>query len=130
MKQKIYFNLDSISSIHATMERETTYKWCETTPPMTKHFFYIPIGKTKEIPAGWSDWECGYDRKPSSYFDEYSWYRVDETAKKVLHKAHVSVHLGPKESVSMTFNSNQEALDWTEGIILKSGKKLEAVVYE
>ena len=66
----------------------------------------------------------------ASYFDDYDWYRVDEIAKRIFNKAHVSVHLGPKESVGMNFNSNQEALDWAEEIIIKSGKKLEAVIYE
>jgi hypothetical protein len=130
MTQKIYFNLDFISAIHVTMERESSYKWFEEVPSKPKTFLGIPFGKTEVIPAGWSDWKSGFDRKQSSYFDEYLWYRVDETDKKVFNKAHVSVHLGPKESVSMNFNSNQEALNWAEGIIIKSGKKLEAVIYE
>jgi hypothetical protein len=129
MTQKIYFNLDLISAIHVTMERESGYKWFEAVSAKPKTFLGIRVGTEPAIPAGWSDWECGFDRKTSSYFDDYSWYRVDETEKKIFNKAHVNVHLGPKESVSMNFNSNQEALDWAEGIIIKSGKKLEAVIY-
>lgn len=130
MRQKIYFDLDHISAIHVTMERESSYAWFDEVPSKPKKFLGITVGKTEVLPAGWSDWRCGFDRKQSSYFDDYDWYRVDEIAKRIFNKAHVSVHLGPKESVSMNFNSNQEALDWTEGIIIKSGKKLEAVIYE
>ncbi len=129
MTQKIYFNLDLISAIHVTMERETSYKWFDETPAKPKTFLGIRVGTEPAIPAGWGDWGCGLHRKDFSYFDDYTWYRVDEAEKKIFNKAHVSVHLGSKESVSMHFNSNQEALDWAEGIIIKSGKKLEAVIY-
>jgi hypothetical protein len=129
MTHKIYFNLDLISAIHVTMERESGYKWFEAVSAKPKTFLGIRVGTEPAIPAGWSDWKSGFDRKDSLYFNDYTWYRVDEAEKKVFNKAHVNVHLGAKENVSMNFNSNQEALDWAEGIIIKSGKKLEAVIY-
>ena len=134
MKGKLYFNLDSITTVNVQLERESDYKWYEAAEPKQKYFLGIPCGKTEGRNAGWSDrdtedyWYGLDSTKPSSYFDKYTWYRVDETEKKVYHKSNVKVHLGPKEYVSHTFNSNDEALAWAEDIVKRSGKLLEPII--
>jgi hypothetical protein len=133
MKAKFYFNLDSITTVHVQLERETSYKWYDAVEPKQKYFLGIPWGKTEGREAGWSEWEERYtyglhSTNLSSYFKKYSWYRVDETTKKVYNKANVKIHLGPKESISQQFESNNEALVWAEDIVRKSGKPLEPII--
>jgi hypothetical protein len=133
MKGKVYFNLDSIVMVRVRFEQETCYKWYDAVAPRQKYFLGIPWGKTEGREAGWSEWEeryvCGLNSTvSSSYFKPYSWYRVDETVKKVYNKSTVRVELGYKESITQQFNSNDEALTWAEDTIKKSGKPLEPVI--
>ena len=133
MKGKVYFNLDSITTVYVQLERESNYKWYDAVVPRQKYFLGIPWGKTEGRDAGWSEWEEMYvyglnSTISSSYFDEYPWYRVDETAKKVYNKANVRVNIGPKEHISQQFESNDEALAWAEDIIKRSGNPLEPII--
>lgn len=133
MKGKVYFNLDTITTVHIQLERESSYKWYDAVEPKQKYFLGIPWGKTEGREAGWSQCEGIYtyglnSTYPSSYFKEYTWYRVDEVEKKVYHKANVKVHLGPKEYISQQFDSNNEALAWAEDIIKRSGQPLEPII--
>ena len=137
MKGKHYFNLDKITIVNVQFERETSYRWFPEIPARPKTFLGIKIGTTQAIPAGWNDKiddddneysYLRYCRRPTSYFKDYNWYRVDETAGRVYNKATVTVHLGYKEYTSQDFDSNEEAIAWAEEIVKKSGKPLEPII--
>lgn len=133
MKGKVYFNLDSITSVHVQLETESDYTWHEAVEPKQKYFLGIPWGKTEGREAGWGEWDLAYvhdltSTKPSSYFERYTWYRVDEVKKKVYNKADVRVNLGHKEYISQRFECSADALTWAADIVKKSGKPLEPII--
>jgi hypothetical protein len=126
---KNYFELDKVSSITLTHEKESTsYKWWAETPATQRTFLGIPMGTKPAIPAGWSDYEEGICRKPTSYFADYTWYRVDEVNKKIYSKAHVTIYLGYKHSLGQTFESTEEAQAYVDDLILGSDKKFTVII--
>lgn len=126
--QKNYFQLDLVHSITLTHERETGYEWYDEVPAKPKTFLGIQYGMTKAIPAGWSDYEGGWNRVPTSYFDGYKWYRVDEANKKIYSKAHVDIRFSYKEGIGHNFDSNEEAQKWVDELILSSNKKFTVII--
>lgn len=125
---KNYFQLDKVSAITLTYERETSYRWFSAIPAKPKVFLGIQWGMTEAIPAGWSDYEEGWHRKSSSYFDDYNWYRVDEIKGKIYNKAHVNVHLNYKEGIGCNFDSNEEAQQYVDDLIASSDKKFTVII--
>jgi hypothetical protein len=126
---KNYFELDKVSSITLTHEREiTSYKWWAETPATQRTFLGIPIGTRPSIPAGWSNYEGGICRNPTSYFADYTWYRVDDVNKKIYNKAHVTIYLGYKHSLGQTFESTEEAQAYIDDLILGSDKKFTVII--
>lgn len=128
--KKDYFQLDKVRAITLTHERLTTYKWFAEVPAKPKMFLGIQYGMTEVIPAGWSEYEDGRYRKSSSYFDDYTWYRVDEVNGKVYHKAHVNVHLGYKEGIGCNFDSTEEAQQWVDELVASSDKKFAVIIHK
>jgi len=127
--QKHYFELDKVDSITLTHEKESTsYKWWAETPAAQRIFLGIPIGIIPRIPAGWSDYDSGQNRKPTSYFDDYTWYRVDDVNKKVYSKAHVEIRLGYKQSFGVNFESTEAAQAYVDDLILGSDKKFTVII--
>jgi hypothetical protein len=126
--QKNYFQLDLVHSITLTHERETGYEWYDEIPAKPKTFLGIQYGMTKAIPAGWSDYEGGRWPVPTSSFDGYKWYRVDEANKKIYNKAHVDIRFSYKEGIGHNFNSNEAAQKWVDELILSSDKKFTVII--
>jgi hypothetical protein len=130
--QKYYFELDKVDSITLIMERDSEYKWFEEIPDRPRKFLGLRFGTIKGIPAGWSSYDLEdhhyNSRKPSSYFDEYNRYKVDEENKKVFRKAYVEVSLGYKRTISRNFESNEEAQSWVDDLISDSNKKFHVIV--
>ncbi len=131
--QKHYFELDKVDSITLTMEKESTeYKWKEAVPARPKKFLGFVIGTLPPVTAGWTSYdESGEDyrcRKQKTYFDQYSWYRVDEVSKKIFVKPHVEVRFGYKQSIGHRFDSNAEAEAWVEELIASSSKKFHIII--
>ena len=128
MKSKFYFQPEKVHSITLTPERESGYKWFEAIPAQPKTFLGIKYGMTPAILGGWSEFENGHVRKQSSYFADYSWYKVDEVNKKVYNKAHISIRFNYKESYGINFNSNEEAQQWIDDLIKETGIKFSVIV--
>lgn len=134
--QKNYFQLDKVHSITLTYERESGYEWFPEIPAKEKSFMGIKYGMHKAIPAGWSEYEDGirhdgnYQRLQSSYFDNYSWHRVDEANKKVYNKAHVDIRFSYKEGIGQNFESNEEAQQWVDDLIFTAApdKKFTVII--
>jgi hypothetical protein len=126
--KKYYFDLDAVKSVILTYESESRYKWFKEIPARSKKFLGLKIGIIPAIPAGWSDYEHGKYPKPSSYFDDYTWYRVDEINKKIWNKAHVEVRFSYKDSTGYNFNSNEEAQAWVDELIMSSHKKFQIII--
>ena len=133
---KKYFQLDDIISIQFTPERESSYHiWAERIPERKKKFLGFVVGKHPEISEGWTGGYFGHltddderIRMDSSYFERYSWLRVDEKNKKIWNKATVEINLAHKDMVSKQFNSNEEAQAWIDEIISESGKKFKVII--
>ena len=125
---KNYFQLDKVSAITLTYERETSYKWFSAIPAKPKMFLGIKYGMTPAILGGWSEFENGHVRKQSSYFADYSWYKVDEVNKKVYNKAYISIRFNYKESYGINFNSNEEAQQYVDDLIASSDKKFTVII--
>lgn len=126
--KKNYFQLDKVSAITLTYEFETSHKWYPKIPAKPKMFLGMQVGIIEAIPAGWSDFGPEYDRLSSNYFDNYTWYRVDEINKKIYQKAHVNVHLNYKESIGCNFDSNEEAQKWVDDLLASSDKKFAVII--
>lgn len=125
---KNYFQLDKVQSVTLRYERETGYKWFAEVPSRPRTFLGIPFGMTEAIPAGWSDYESGRNPLPSSYFNDYDWYRVDEVNKKIYNKAHVDIRIGYKEGIGCQFESNEEAQKYVDELIASSDKKFTVII--
>jgi hypothetical protein len=131
--QKHYFELDKVDSITLTVERNSGFMWKEAIPATPKKFLGFTIGTKPAVPAGWAEYEeeDKYDlrrRVQSSYFENYKFYRVDESAKKVWHKAHAEVRFGYKQSIGKQFESNEEAQAWVDELIASSEKKFQVII--
>jgi hypothetical protein len=132
--QKTYFELDKVDSITLSMEKESDdYYWKEAVPARPKKFLGITIGTRPEVPAGWSEYEEEYEedyrrRKQKSYFDQYSWYRIDEKTKQIFIKPHVEVRFGYKQSIGRRFESDTEAQSWVDELIQSSPKQFHVII--
>jgi hypothetical protein len=132
--QKHYFELSKVHSVTLTMERESVdYYWKEAVPARPKKFLGVVIGTLPAVPAGWSEYEEEYEedyrrRKQKSYFDQYSWYRIDEKTKQIFIKPHVEVRFGYKESIGHRFESDIEAQDWVDELIQSSSKQFHVII--
>jgi hypothetical protein len=131
--KKHYFELDKVDSITITMERESSYRWFPEIPARPKTFLGIKYGMTEAIPAGWNDYidEDGneyrpWDRRQSSYFDDYPWYKV--TPFRIYSKAHVEIRFGYKQSLGINFDSNEEAQGYVDELISSSDKKFHVII--
>jgi len=131
--QKHYFELDKVDSITLNCERESSYRWFPEIPAKEKSFMGIKYGMTEAIPAGWNDCidEDGneyrpWNRRQSSYFDDYSWYKV--TPFRIYNKAHVEIRLGYKQSFGVQFDSNEEAQAYVDDLILGSDKTFHVII--
>jgi hypothetical protein len=131
--QKHYFELDKVDSITLNGERESSYRWCPEIPARPKTFLGIKYGMTEAIPAGWNDnfddncnekWP--WNRKQSSYFDDYSWYKV--TPFRIYSKAHVEIRFGYKQSFGVRFESNEEAQAYVDELISSSDKQFHVII--
>jgi hypothetical protein len=131
--KKHYFELNKVDSITLTMERETSYRWCPEIPARPKTFLGIKYGMEPKIPAGWND--CidedrneyrPWNRKQSSYFDDYSWYKV--TPFRIYNKAHVEIRFGYKQSFGVQFDSNEEAQAYVDELISSSEKQFHVII--
>lgn len=127
--QKHYFELDKVDSITLTHEKESgSWRWWAETPAKEKSFMGIKYGMTEVIPAGWSDYDNGRNRKPTSYFDDYTWYRVDDVNKKVYSRAHIEIRLGYKQSFGVNFESTEEAQAYVDDLIESSDKSFHVII--
>jgi hypothetical protein len=135
--QKHYFELDKVESIILTHETESSYRWFPSIPPSHKTFLGIKYGMKPGIIAGWNNniddegKELQYktwDRKQSSYFKDYEWYRVDEVGCRVYGKSHVEIRLGYKQSLGIRFESNEEAQAYVDDLILGSDKEFHVII--
>ncbi len=135
--QKHYFELDKVDSITLTMETESSWRWFPEIPPSPKTFLGIQYGMHPIVPAGWNDninkdgkeyLHRTWDRKQSSYFKDYQWYRVDELLCRVYNKAHVEIRFGYKQSFGVRFESNEEAQTYVDDLILGSDKQFHVII--
>ena len=131
--KKHYFELDKVDSITLNGERESSYRWFPEIPARPKTFLGIKYGMTEAIPAGWNDCidEDGNEYRPwkrrqSSYFDDYSFYKV--TPFRIYSKAHVEIRFGYKQSFGVQFDSNEEAQEYVDDLILSSDKQFHVII--
>jgi hypothetical protein len=133
--QKHYFELDKVSSITLTMKKESDYKWYEAIPSIPVRFLGIKYGMTSPIIAGWSTYSLEYhshdnDRKQSSYFNDYKWYRVDESNKMIYFIPRVEIRFMNEHTIVNNFESNEEAQDYIDELIECSEKEFHVIVNE
>lgn len=131
--KKHYFELDKVESITLNYETETSFRWFPEIPPRPKIFLGIKYGISEAIPAGWNDHidDDGneyrpWNRRQSSYFDDYSWYKV--TPFRIHNKANVSIYLSYKHSIGTNFESNEEAQAYVDELIASSDKKFHVII--
>lgn len=135
--QKHYFELDKVDTITLTHETKTSYRWFPEIPARPKTFLGIKYGMKPGIIAGWNNSiddngnEHQYrtwDRKQSSYFKDYSWYRVDENAKRIYNKSHVEIRFGYKQTLGVRFESNEDAQEYVDDLISSSDKQFHVII--
>ena len=135
--QKHYFDLEKVDSITLTMEKDAGYTWYDEIPARPRKFLGFRIGTVPAIPAGWNEYDETIEgdwtksrRKQKSYFEQYSWYRVDETTKKIFHKPHVEIRFGYKKSLGKSFMTNEEAQAWIVKLVSNTDKKFQVIIHE
>jgi hypothetical protein len=122
-----YFRLNAITKITLFKRRPSDYVWKEAQPEVRKFFGLI---KVKAKPAGWySDEDDWYERTPRStdHILGYSWYGFDQTKNEIYIKPQVEVRLMDKSEIGYRFNTDQEAMDWVDGIIAQSEHKFAVI---
>lgn len=131
MAREILFDVDKVTTIDFTKESLTSYVWQEEIPPRQLYIWFIPFGKTSKIPAGWVlEGNCEWDIKTERDLRGCFWYRLDMKDKKVYDRANVKVHLGYKETLTQSFDSDEEASDWVHEINELSGKNFISILYK
>jgi hypothetical protein len=124
---KYYFDVDQITMIEFHLSKESTYKWFQVIPEKPIKFLGFKIGTKASVPAGWSCTESGYHRVESSYFNEYDFYRVDETNKKVYAKPNVTIYLKSKQEIFKRFEYDNEARNYIDELIKSTDKKFMVI---
>lgn len=132
MAREILFDVDKVTTIEFNKEAQSSYIWQEEIPSRQLHIFgFIPFGKTSKIPAGWVlEGNCEWDIKTEQDLRGCFWYRLDMKDKKVYDRANVKVHLGYKETIAQSFDSDEEASDWVHEINELSGKNFISILYK
>jgi hypothetical protein len=131
MAREILFDLDKVTTIDFTKESLTGYVWQEEIPSRQLHIWFIPFSKSEKIPAGWVlGGNCEWDVKTENDLRGCFWYRLDMKDKKVYNRANVKVHLGFKETISQSFDSDEEASEWVHELNELSGKNFVSVEYK
>jgi hypothetical protein len=131
-KDKEYFDVSRIVSIHFTVERPA-YKFCWVDRKPIKRFFgFINTGKFTE--PGWIN---QHDWGEIIYTDEeirnsgYKVYTKDERINdRVCYFPHVKVYLTDDNTIEQVFKSNEEAEAWVENLKTTSGKDFAVAVYK
>lgn len=123
---KQYFELDKVQSITLHCKKETGYKWFKEIPSIEKSFMGVKYKTIPSIPAGWSGRQDGRHRVPTSYFNDYFWYTVDEISKKVYNKAYVEIRLKDK-NITHYFNSSREAQEYVDELIESTDGKFHVI---
>lgn len=129
MEQKIYFDVEKISVIEVRGEKLMDYEFYPERPYEKKYILFglIPFGAIEYLPPRWSS-DGGRFWTYDTQMRGYSFYRIDEVAKKIYNRAQVIVHLGYKETVSKLFDTTEEAIEWANHVIKTSGKNLELII--
>ena len=127
-----HFDINRIVTLSVFGEKvERSYEWRDPQP--IKRFFGL-IDTGRFTPAGYyytNSFEsvCYTEEKLRGYgFKVYS--RDERINDNVVNKPYVKVDLEHENSLTVTFETNDEMLEWVEMIKLKSGKIFETVVYE
>ena len=136
--EKHYFELDKIESITLTTEIESSYRWFPELPAKPITFLGIKFGMHDAVPGGWNDMYSDADglefrdylryRKPTSYFEDKTYYRVCDITKRIYNKAHVAIGLGYKRSIGLRFDSDAEAQAWVDKIVSKMAKEVVVII--
>lgn len=131
-KDKEYFDVSRIVSIHFTVERPAYKFYWVDSEPIKRFFGLINTGKFTE--PGWvnqNDWDV------IIYTDEelrnygYKVYTTDERInERVCCFAHVKVYLTGDNTIEQVFKSNEEAEAWIELLKDTSGKTFEVAIYK
>jgi hypothetical protein len=136
MAREILFDIDKVSTIEIIKEALTNYVWQEEIPSRQLYIFgFIPVGRSEGTPAGWAR-EGYYEGYYASHIQTEEdlrgcfWYRLDMKDKKVYNRANVKVHLGFKETISQSFDSDEEASEWVHELNELSGKNFVSVEYK
>jgi hypothetical protein len=125
--KKYYFDLDKVSSIHLTLERESDYTWYDEIKPQRRYFLGLPVGWTAGKTGGWCEYEDSKWRKDTEYFEDYKSYRVDLDLKVVFIRPRVTVVSGYKDSYTSYFDTDQEAQQYIDDLIKKSKKNFQVI---
>ncbi len=131
-KDKEYFDVSRIVSIHFTVERPAyKFSWVDREP-IKRFFGLINTGKFTE--SGWvnqNDWGV------IIYTDEeirdfgYKVYTKDERINdRICYFPHVKVYLTDDNTVEQVFKTNEEAEAWVEELKANSGKTFAVAIYK
>lgn len=120
-----HFDVNSVIGIKFEKESYTSFVWVEEK--IKKRF----LGKPKIYPAGFIDTRsyrgCIFTEGELLELG-YKVYGFDERVNNlVCRKPYVVVYLGHKLEVNHTFESDEMATEWIEGLKNKSGKTFEVI---
>lgn len=124
-----HFDVDRIVSIVFVPERPTNYVWIEGGKITVKKFFGL-ITKEEIIESGWYEnfEKYRYDFKSTESLEEqgYNVYKFSERVNnRVCKKPYVKVYLTHENTVTKTFDNNNDAMSWVDQVKKTSGKTFE-----
>jgi hypothetical protein len=127
MKSKTYIDRDKINKVRIQFEQKTRYKWYEEIPASVKRWFGIVYERQYAVAAGWSSYSCGGWRETTEEFLETGQYRIDDKAKEIFRKPHVTIHYSGHEIVQW-FNTDAEVQEYVDGLVERSKKEFEIII--
>lgn len=129
--EKHYFELDKVQTVTIRFETESSYKWLEYRPKRVKKFLGISYDVTSAKEAGYYENASSYaEPRDPSYFENsrYDWLRVDDINKKIYNKANVLIYLSYRHSLTVFFNSNEDAQAYVDDMLNSSSKKFHVTL--
>jgi hypothetical protein len=142
MKNMVYFNVDLIVSIRISKKSiNKNYIWFDESSYQMDGFFGF-FGKKTITNSGWvyissdcpSDKEIENAKKNSKkldscYFLKNNLYKVDEENKIIYNRPYVEVKLRGGEFIRRIFDTDEEAVGWSESLLSMGNSIFDLVVY-
>lgn len=126
MSGKIYFNANKVTKIELRFEERVNREFHPGTIGKRKFLLgFIPLWKTEDLPDRWED-SYGYRENADIIIEP--WFRVQEFPKILFRRPRVELKMGHKESIVEYFDTDAEAQELIDSIVVVSKHTFELII--